>query len=150
MLAAALVTAAGCGSDEESTTPVACLGPASTYLDALEAAPGDVRLDGTTPISDCVVAAQEGGPLAQVGESAVGAATRLNREIRGGVDQSTAVQLGFLVGAIQEGASETGGIHEDLVLRLDAAARFTGRREAFGARFERAFGEGYAAGQDHG
>jgi hypothetical protein len=60
------------------------------------------------------------------------------------------VRLGYLVGAVQEGAAATGGIHEDLVLRLDAAARFTGGRDAFGARFERAFGVGYAAGQEHG
>ena len=48
-------------------------------------------------------------------------------------------------------AAATGGIHRDLVLRLDAAARFPGPGgEPFGAAFERSFGEGYAAGQAGG
>jgi hypothetical protein len=150
VLAAALVTVVGCGSDDDPVTPRACLGSASVYLDALEDAPGEVLLDGATPISDCIVPGQEAGPLAQAGDSMVGAATRLNREIRRDFDERAAVQLGYLVGAVQEGAAATGGIHEDLVLRLDAAARFNGGDTPFGARFERAFGEGYAAGLDRG
>jgi hypothetical protein len=52
---------------------------------------------------------------------------------------------------VQEGAASTGGIHEDLVIRLDTAARYTGRQGgAFPAAFERSFGEGYAAGQASG
>jgi hypothetical protein len=150
VLAAAVLAAAGCGSDDEPVTPAACLGPASAYLDALEDAPGEVRLEGATAISDCIVPAQEPGPLAQAGDSMVGAATRLNREIRSDFDERATVQLGYLVGAVQEGAAATGGIHEDLILRLDAAARFSGDEAPFGSRFERAFGEGYAAGLDHG
>ena len=60
------------------------------------------------------------------------------------------VQLGYLVGSVQEAASTTGGIHEDLVIRLDAAARFAGGDKAFPASFERSFGAGYAAGQASG
>ena len=51
---------------------------------------------------------------------------------------------------VQEGASSTGGIHKDLVIRLDAAARFTEGGEPLPVEFERAFGEGYAAGQASG
>jgi hypothetical protein len=150
VLAGALLAAAGCGSDNDPITPAACLAPAPAYLDALEDAPGEVRLDGGTAISECIVPGQEAGPLAEAGESMVGAATRLNRQIRRDFDERAAVQLGYLVGAVQEGAAATGGIHEDLVLRLDAAARFSGGEDPFGARFERAFGEGYAAGQATG
>jgi hypothetical protein len=149
ILAGALL-AVGCGSDDGSETPVACLTAPAGYLDALEAAPGDVRLEGTTPISECLVDDQESGPLAQVGESMIAAATRLNRDLRDQFDPEVATRLGYLIGAVQAGATDTGGIHEDLVLRLDAAARFTGDAEPFGARFERAFGQGYGAGQERG
>jgi hypothetical protein len=142
----------GCGGDEGDTAgaPVACLGGLDTYLTALESAPEDVRLEGSTPISDCVVEGQAGGELAQVGEGMVGAATELNRRAQKDPAGMATVQLGYLVGAVQEAASTTGGIHEDLVIRLDAAARFTGSDRAFPASFERAFGAGYAAGQRSG
>ena len=110
-----------------------------------------MRLDGTTPISSCLVADQPSGALQTVGKSVVDAATELNSEVLRDPSPATIVSLGYLVGAVQEGASGTGGIHQDLVLRLDAAARYTGPDgKPFGAEFERAFGEGYAAGQAGG
>lgn len=146
-----LVVLSGCGSDEPPQTPVACLAPASAYLEALEAAPGGVRLGGTTPISSCLVEEQSSGPLQTVGQSAVEAATVLNGEIREDPDPVTIVRLGYLVGAMRQAAGSTSGIHEDLVLRLESAARFSGEGEKpFDAGFERAFGEGYAAGQKNG
>ena len=149
--AAALTALCACGSDEPPETPVACLEPASAYLEALERAPGEVRLDGTTPISSCLVPDQASGPLQTVGKSVVDAASALNAEVRRGGDERSIVELGYLVGAVQEGAAGTGGVHNDLVLRLDSAARFTGPGgEPFGAAFERSFGEGYAAGQSGG
>lgn len=140
---------AGCGSDD-AETPSACLAPAGAYLEALADAPGEVRLDGTTPISDCIVSSQEGGELSQVGSATVEAATELNAEARRDPAGDATVQLGYLVGAVQEGAAETGGIHTDLIRRLDTAARATEGDEAFSAAFERAFGEGYAAAQEGG
>ena len=149
--AAALVAISGCGSDDAPETPAACLQPADAYLSALEAAPGEVRLDGTAPISSCVVPDQPSGALQTVGASVVDAATELNREVRQDGSPQAIVQLGYLVGAVQEGASETDGIHQDLILRLDSAARYTGSGgKPFGAEFERSFGEGYAAGQANG
>ena len=147
-LVAGLVLA-GCGSDDPET-PVACLADADAYLAALESAPGEVRLDGTTPISECIVDGQAGGELAQVGAPLVAAATELNRRALEDPGREAAVQLGYLVGAVQEAASTTGGIHRDLVIRLDAAARFSGADGPFPASFERAFGAGYAAGQASG
>lgn len=147
----ALALGAGCG-EEEAETPVACLGGAEAYVDALESAPGEVRLEGTTPISDCLTEDQPPGDLSDVSQAAVGAATELNRRLLDRFDEETAVQLGYLVGAVQEGAATTGGIHDDLVRRLDAAARNTGGADpgTLGVEFERAFGEGYGAGQSSG
>jgi hypothetical protein len=149
--AAALIAVAGCGSDDPPETPAACLQPSSAYLDALGRAPGEVRLDGTTPISSCLVPDQASGALQTVGKSVIDAATELNRQVLDDPDPGTIVQLGYLVGAVQEGASGTSGIHTDLVRRLDSAARYTGRGgRPFGAKFERTFDEGYAAGQASG
>jgi hypothetical protein len=145
-----LLVVAGCGSDDPPETPVACLVPASAYLQALETAPGQVRLEGTTAISDCLTEEQSAGQLSQVGQSMVAAATKLNAEVRRTSDEAATVQLGYLVGAVQEAAATTGGIHEDLKLRLDAAANFTPGGRPFPASFERSFGQGYVAGQQDG
>lgn len=146
-----MLVMAGCGSSDEPETPTACLAPASAYLKALGDAPGEVRLAGATPISDCLVEDQEAGALQSVGKSVVDAASALNRQIRRSPDEQATLELGYLVGAVQEGAASTGGIHQDLVIRLDAAARFTGAEdEPFSAAFERAYGRGYAAGQASG
>jgi hypothetical protein len=139
----------GCGNDDPET-PLACLGDREAYLIALEDAPAEVRLDGTTPISDCIVDGQSGGELGQVGEALVATATELNRRAQDDPAGEATVQLGYLVGAVQEAASTTGGIHEDLVLRLDAGARLNSGGGALPAEFERAFGQGYAAGQASG
>jgi hypothetical protein len=141
----------GCGSSEPPETPVACLGPPADYLEALEGAPDEALLGGTTPIGACLVEEQSPGTLQTVGASVIATATLLNREVRDDPDPATIARLGYLVGAIQQAGAETGGIHEDLILRLDSAARFSGGEgAAFGASFERAFGKGYAAAQASG
>jgi hypothetical protein len=147
VLAGAMLVVAGCGDDDAPSTPGACLAPASSYLEALRAAPDEVTLADTTPIGGCIVDEQEAGELSQVGQAMVAAATKLNAEVRRTSDEAAMVQLGYLVGAVQEAASGTSGIHEDLTLRLDAAANFTPSGDPFPARFEGAFGEGYVAGQ---
>jgi len=149
-LAAALAIAiAACGSDQRQT-PIACLEGAAAYLDALESAPGAVLLEGETPISDCLVPDQEVGPQNTVGSAVVEAATKLNGEALRKDGGDAAIQVGYLIGAVQEGASETGGIHTDLVRRLDAAARFSPDGEPLSASIERDLGVGYAAGQESG
>lgn len=149
LAALAAVLVIGCGSDQENA-PAACLSGKDAYLSALESAPGAVQLEAGVAISDCLVEAQDGGELGQVGEGIVAAATELNGRAQDDPAGDATTQLGYLVGAVQEAASTTGGIHEDLVLRLDTAARFSAGGEGFPASFERAFGQGYAAGQASG
>jgi len=148
--ALALLVLGGCGSDEDAETPAACLVSAGEYLDALAAAPGEVRLDGTTAISACIVPEQEPGALESVGTAVVDAAKELNADARRDPSGGAAVQLGYLTGAIDAAAEETGGIHQDLRLNLASAARFTPSGRALPASFERGFAEGYAAGQSGG
>jgi hypothetical protein len=142
---------AGCGSSDPPSTPTACLTSSTAYVDALADAPGEVRLDGTTPISGCLVSEQEAGPLSQVGAAMVAAATELNRRALAAGGDQTAVELGYLVGAAAEGASTTGGIHRDLILRLESAARYQGKgQNDLPPGFEVAYGRGYAAGRSTG
>lgn len=148
---AALLAVAGCGSSEPPETPAACLAPASAYVEALRAAPNDVRLAGDTRISACLVDEQPAGALQTVGKSLVEAATELNREVRRTEDPDGFVQLGYLEGAIERGAAATGGIHRDLVLRVDSAAGFTGPAgEPLPRSLQRWFDLGYEAGRAEG
>src|SRR3954447_10256428 len=144
--AAAVVAIAGCGAKKNDLAPSACLVNNSGYLRALESAPGQVRLAGTTPISACLVPEQQAGQLANVGREMIVAATKLNAEARqGSVDAG--VQLGYLIGAVAKGADS---IHTDLVRRLNSAAQFSQTSGALPASFQRAFGRGYAAGRATG
>ena len=146
-VAALLLVAAGCGSSDDKAAPTACLAPTSTYLRALEAAPGPVRLEGETAISDCLVASQGGGQLQDVGQTLVVTATKLNAEARRDPGGPAALQLGYLMGAVNKGADV---IHTDLVRRLNAAAQFREGGGPLPLRFQRPFARGYAAGRQSG
>jgi hypothetical protein len=146
LTAVALVLLAGCGTKKNDLAPAACLVTNHGYLQALERAPAQVRLAGTTPISDCLVPDQDAGQLANIGREMIVAATKLNLRARAGSEPAT-VQLGYLLGAVAKGADP---IHTDLVRRLNSAARFSQTGGALSASFERTFGRGYAAGHTSG
>jgi len=148
LLAAAACAAvlAGCSSDSEDAAPAACLSGSEEYLSALEAAPGEVRLEGETAISDCLTPSQGGGELSQIGEEMIVTATVLNERARKDPTGPAAVQLGYLAGAVQSGAE---GIHADLVRRLGTAANFTPDQE-LPADFQTGFSEGFEAGSESG
>jgi hypothetical protein len=146
LVAAVVLIVAGCGAKKNDLAPAACLVSNQGYLRALERAPGEVRLAGTTPISDCLVPEQDAGQLANVGQEMIVAATKLNAEARQGSD-SAALQLGYLIGAVSKGADS---IHTDLVRRLNSSAQFSETGGALPASFQRAFGRGYAAGHTSG
>ena len=146
---AAVVFAAGCG-DTEDGTPVACLEGAPTYLTALEDAPGEVRLDGEVPISDCLPAGQAGGDLAEVGTAMLAATTELNTEARAQPGGASNLELGYLLGAAQRGANRTSGIHAELLRRLSAAARYGPDNRPPPPAFLRTYREGFDAGEAGG
>jgi hypothetical protein len=135
----------GCGSKGSTTTPTACLLPVGHYMKALEAAPTTVRLAGDTPISDCFSGTEDPG----VGQTVIKAATVLNGQARRDPGGKATVRLGYLDGAVHQGASQAPG-EADLVRRVDTAARFNPHGGSPGAAFERAFGKGYAAGEATG
>lgn len=139
----------GCGSQDDST-PVACLEGPNTYVAALRAAPGEVKLGGETSISECLAPNQQPGDLANVGSTLVEVATRLNAQAREEPGGPAALRLGYLIGAAQKGAGETEGIHSDLIRRLTVAARFAPDVGPLSVRFRAAYAEGFDAGQARG
>jgi hypothetical protein len=144
-----LLAVLGCGNQDDST-PLACLEEAAAYEKALKAAPGEVLLQGKTPISDCLAANQKAGDLSQVGEAMVAAATTLNGQAREEDGGDAAVQLGYLIGAAARGAETSEGIHSDLVRRLTVAARYAPDKEPLSPQFMRSYEAGYAAGRNDG
>lgn len=144
MACAAVV--AGCSSDSEDEAPAACLSGSEEYLRALEAAPGEVRLEGETAISGCLTPSQGGGELSQIGEELIVTATLLNEQARRDPAGPAALQLGYLAGAVQRGAE---GIHADLVRRIGTAANFSPDRQ-LPADFQAGFTEGFEAGSESG
>lgn len=144
-----LIAVAGCG-DTDNSTPVACLEGAPTYLRALKAAPGEVELAGTTPISDCLPQNQSGGELATVGLAMLRATTELNAEARVKPGGAANLQLGYLLGAAERGAEETEGIHDELARRLTAAARYSPDNRPLPATFLATYRRGFDAGHAGG
>jgi hypothetical protein len=140
---------AACGPEPEST-PTACLTGPEDYLNALRVAPDQAQLAGSVPLSDCLVSDQSAGELNTVGQAVIAAATELNAEARRRPTSAATTRLGYLVGSVEEGASDTAGIHTDLVRRINAAARFSDDPKGLPASFERTFGAGYAAARDDG
>jgi len=145
----ALALAIGCGSSDDAT-PVACLEGAEAYERALSAAPQEVLLEGETLISECLTRNQSSGDLTRVGEATIETATALNAEARAQAEGDAALQLGYLLGAVQRGAEESEGIHSDLVRRLVVAARYAPGRQPLPPAFRREYRSGYAAGQSNG
>ena len=144
-----VLAAAGCGGTDDGT-PVACLNGSGAYLRALEAAPGEVRLAGEVPISDCLAENQQVGHLAGVGDALLKATTELNAEARAQPGGAANVRLGYLIGATQAGAEGTDGIHAELMRRLIAAATYSPGKQVLTKKFERAYREGFDAGLARG
>lgn len=136
---AALILLTGCGGSGEST-PVACLEGSAVYLTRA----------GGTQISDCLTENQNGGDLANVGAAMLKAAIRLNAEARAKPGGAANVQLGYLLGAAQKGAEDTEGIHDELIRRLTAAARYSPDNRPLPPDFRRAYRRGYDAGAARG
>jgi hypothetical protein len=144
-----LLAMVGCGSADDST-PVACLEGPETYERALTAAPDEVLLEGETLVSECLARNQSSGDLTRVGEALIETATKLNAEARAEPGGDAAVQLGYLLGAVQRGSEESEGIHSDLVRRLAVAARYAPGKRPLSQKFLAGYREGFDAGRTGG
>ncbi|HET7417151.1 MAG TPA: hypothetical protein VFJ61_05975 [Solirubrobacterales bacterium] len=149
LLACLALVLVACGNQDDST-PVACLEGALAYEAALRDAPGEVLLNGETPISDCLASNQQAGDLARVGEAMIETATSLSAEAREDDGGQAAEELGYLLGAAQRGAAESEGIHADLIRRLTVSARYAPGKQTLSPAFYRSYKAGYAAGRRQG
>jgi hypothetical protein len=134
---------AGCG-EQKAALADACTDPPAAVLAALAKAPRDVVLEGGVSISDCVSKTEDAAELQNVGSILSSAGSTLVR--RAETDARAAVQLGYLVGAVEKGATGTGGFQDELVFRMrsfldDGAVRGSKERTtAAGRRAGRAAG----------
>jgi hypothetical protein len=106
----------GCGNDEHRV-PVACLD--GNVTQALERAPGDVRLEGDTKLSACFNRAANPAEIQQVGAVFIAAAEKLGTAARAHPHSPQALQLGYLIGAVRHGAGHTQGIHYETQRRIE-------------------------------
>jgi hypothetical protein len=106
----------GCGNDEHRV-PVACLD--GGVRSALARAPGDVRLDSGTRLSECFNRAASPAEVQQVGAAFVAAAEQLAGRARSQPHSPAALQLGYLIGAVRRGAGHTQGIHYETRRRIE-------------------------------
>ena len=147
---AALLAGCGGGATKGEHAPAVCREGPAVILDALRAAPGEVLLAGETPISGCFVVGAEEGELADFGEGALAAATKLNAEAQAGPGGRANLELGYLIGAVARGSADTQGVHNELLRRLTVAARFAPGGEPLPQRFVDTYEKGFIAGRDHG
>ncbi len=147
----AALAVAGCGRSQSDSTPVACLDGASAYLDALGRAPGEVRLGGETPISDCLAENQKAGDLATVGTTMVDrrrpSSTPKPEPSRVGPPTCGSATCSEPPSA---GPTAPQGIHAELIRRLAVAARYSPDNRPLSPAFLSTYRQGYDAGNARG
>lgn len=107
--------AVGCGNDEHRV-PVACLD--GNVGRALTHAPAEVRVEGTK-LSDCFNRAANPAEIQQVAAVFITQAERLAADARARPHSPSALQLGYLIGAMRHGTSHTQGIHYETRRRIE-------------------------------
>jgi hypothetical protein len=106
---------AGCGNDTKRLS-ASCTRSSGRITRALAAAPGSVKLEDGTPLSDCVQAATGSADLQNVGAVFTEVGSRLARAAPR--DRASALRLGYLVGAVERGAARTAGFQDELTFRM--------------------------------
>lgn len=117
-LALALLALAGCSREGDAVLPTACREGAPAVREALEAAPSEVRIDGT-PISACLGEKSDGGDLRDVGKAYLDTAASLSSAAAEDPNGPEATQLGYLMGAVRRSAPADQGVNYEMVRRLE-------------------------------
>ena len=134
---------AGCARDGGGPkVPVACKEGSRSIQAALQEAPGEVSLAGTR-ISQCFAKASDSADIQLVGASVIDVSNALAAQARAEPNGDAAMRLGYLMGAVERGASRTQGIHDELRRRI--------RQELIGVNTNApAYREGERAGRERG
>lgn len=128
-LAALMVMLGGCSREPDAGLPAACSEGSAAIREALREAPGDVSVDGTA-LSACFDDTSDGGEVQQIGATYLAVAADLSSAAAADPDGEAAVQLAYLVGAVQRGASGSQGVHYELTRRLEQELDGLGPPEA--------------------
>ncbi len=139
----ALALLAGCSREDDSRVPVECREGPGSLRAALARAPGEVRLEGTTRISDCFARSPDSADVQTVGSSVLDVADGLAARARQAPDGPEATRLGYLTGAVEKGTSLTMGIHGEIVRKLETQLTGVDRSAP-------AFRRGHDAGREAG
>lgn len=139
----ALVTGAGCATDEQLIAPT-CIESRETIEAALAAAPEPVRLTDGTRLSACVEQARSDADLQTFGIMLTGIADEL--QLRAREDPRAAARLGYLIGAARKGAERTNGVALELSRRLERTATLEGAPAAVRGALQRGLHAGEATG----
>ena len=99
--------------------PVACLEGPKPIRAALAKAPGAVRLETGTKLSQCFTRAANPAEIQQVGAIYIAVAEQLAPAVRAHPHSAQATQLGYLMGAVRHGAGGTQGIHYETQRRIE-------------------------------
>jgi hypothetical protein len=118
VIGALAALASGCGNDDKHV-PVACEESAANVRSALVNAPGEVRLDTGTRLSECFTRAAQPAEIQQVAAVFIDAASQLAERARAQPHSAAALQLGYLIGAVRHGAAGTQGIHYETQRRIE-------------------------------
>ena len=141
--------AAGCGT-ANGPPPAACLQGPAAIARALARAPAPVTLAGGERLSQCVDRARSDGDLQSVGAVLTQTADALQRQAQApglGLRSRAALELGYLIGAIERGGQHTAGLTAELVRRVEQDA---GVLDAAPATVIQALRAGLAAGRATG
>ena len=142
------VLVAGCGPGGDSDAPLSpgCIEGPAAVAEALQKAPGEVRLRDGTLLSRCVDDARSDADLQNVGLAFTTVIEDLEADAPR--NERAALQLGYLVGAARRGAGSASAIQAELVRRLETSAALDPAASTPAAR--RALVEGMRAGEERG
>ncbi len=115
----ALLALGGC--DGRTPPAQACMEAQSAdVLQALAHAPDHVALADGTSLSQCVRRTIDDSRLQTLGATLTATADELARRMR--VSHAAAFQLGFLIGAVDRGATQAAGLQDELANRIAGTA----------------------------
>ncbi len=126
-LALLALALAGCSTEEE-VLPSACREGEAAVREALRAAPGEVRIDGT-PLSACFGTESDSGELRDVGAAYLDTAAALSSAAAREPNGREATQLGYLIGAVRRSDSAEQGVNYEMVRRLEQELAAGGHRD---------------------
>jgi hypothetical protein len=109
---------AGCGNHDVVVAPD-CTEGVRPVAEALAHAPGDVRIRGNVLISHCFQPAASPADVQSLGALFIEVTHGLAEQVRRAPRSHSAVELGFLIGAVRKGAHTDGGVHYETERRIE-------------------------------